>query len=303
MPNHCPSVPYRGFTLIEFLVTISIIAVLIGILIPALSSARRTARTAGCMSNMRQVAMGYFIYANDNGGIGVPGRMPGGANNLYPVGNGLQYRPRWYITLGASAGFHAYHQPSQNPADDNTKLVDGDVFICPEVSDWRNNRNYPYGYNHQFLGNSRNRTGGGGAIRFPVRADRFLSDRTVLAADSLGTAAGKPRAMRTPYNLSGSGNRTTDMGNHAWSLDPPRLTATSDYCDDNNRTPGNRSAPHARHSGAANFSFLDGLVSSLPPADTGYVKNADGSFADSGGSAHNRFFSGTGQDDDPPSIH
>lgn len=292
-----------AFTLIELLVVIAIVAVLIGILLPALSKAMQVARSARCMSNMRQIAMGYFIYANDNNGVGVPGRMPGGASNLYPVGNGLQYRPRWYITLGASAGFHAYNEPSQNSADDNTKLVDNEVFLCPEVPEWRNNRNYPYGYNYQFLGNSRNKTGGGGAIRFPVQADQFVADRTVLAADNLGTAAGKAEAARTPYNVSGSGNQTTDLGNHAWSLDPPRLTATSDYCDDNNRTTGNRSAPHARHANVANFSFLDGHVSARQPDEMGYVQNADGSFAENGGDANNRFFSGTGQDDDPPSIN
>lgn len=55
----------QGFTLIELLVVISIIALLIGILLPALSAARKTARNAGCMSNMRQLAIGVLAYGAD----------------------------------------------------------------------------------------------------------------------------------------------------------------------------------------------------------------------------------------------
>ncbi|HEX6962154.1 MAG TPA: prepilin-type N-terminal cleavage/methylation domain-containing protein [Lacipirellula sp.] len=56
-----------GFTLIELLVVISIIALLISILLPALSAARRTARDAVCKSNLRQIAIWGFTYAQENG--------------------------------------------------------------------------------------------------------------------------------------------------------------------------------------------------------------------------------------------
>src|SRR5438093_2545414 len=63
-----PSKPRRGFTLVELLVVIGIIAVLIGILLPVIGKARKQANTTACMAQLRSLGQTLAIYNSENRG-------------------------------------------------------------------------------------------------------------------------------------------------------------------------------------------------------------------------------------------
>lgn len=58
----------RGFSLVELLVVIGVIALLIGLVMPAVSAARRQSRSVACLSQMRQIGLATTMYATENNG-------------------------------------------------------------------------------------------------------------------------------------------------------------------------------------------------------------------------------------------
>jgi prepilin-type processing-associated H-X9-DG protein/prepilin-type N-terminal cleavage/methylation domain-containing protein len=296
--------PARGFTLVELLVVIGIIALLISILLPTLANVRKHATSLKCMTNLRTFGQAWQQYCNSNRGTIAPGRLPtGGApGGIFDLGVDRTYRPRWYELLGAELKMQANEHPTE--VEDDKWTINNELFICPAEPEYNNSRNYPYGYNYQFLGNARpvmSPTGQKTYINYPVKASAIAGAKTVMAADCLGTAAGKPLVDRVGYSSTGAHNPFARL-NKGWCIDPPRLTAKSDYADPERREPADRSGPDARHQGKANVLFCDGHVDALAPTDMGYVVLGDGSMPVNDPGCSNVMFSGNGTDLDPPSI-
>ncbi|MEX0774558.1 MAG: prepilin-type N-terminal cleavage/methylation domain-containing protein [Phycisphaeraceae bacterium] len=171
----------RAFTLIELLVVISIIALLIALLLPALGQAREVAKTTTCASNQRQMGVQFGAYLSDNKSV-YPAR--------YTDMNDTNWSstPPWYVAvMQEKNASQAKAWPLWCANDPNTKKANP-------------GGNISYGYNHGGLGGVNWTNGMGFGLQFypgwggadllqPARQDTIgqPSDTVVLTDSKLGT--------------------------------------------------------------------------------------------------------------------
>ncbi|NLX04099.1 MAG: DUF1559 domain-containing protein [Phycisphaerae bacterium] len=119
----------KSFTLIELLVVVAIVAVLVSILLPALSVAREKGRQVSCLSNLKQIGVMLFLYADDHSGWSIM----------------AQPEPRF----SGDWEFGGYHETLENLK----YLTNRGTFFCPSAKDvgFRTS-NVSYGINYWTFG-------------------------------------------------------------------------------------------------------------------------------------------------------
>jgi prepilin-type N-terminal cleavage/methylation domain-containing protein/prepilin-type processing-associated H-X9-DG protein len=222
-----------GFTLIELLVVISIISLLVGILLPALAAARKSAQASQCLSNVSQIAKSFHAFATDQKGY------------VFPTSQMYSGTPYWQVLSNGG-----YIKSTLNLHRCPNDLSAGWTATPP------NNRTTSYGLNGYFAPNHDPYGTPGQGQRGLRLEDVYNPSRRIVVAE---LADHKVRDHFMPMYW---GVTTT--------IHPPGSMGMMARTSEVDSTLGNipRSVLRIRHADASNYAFADGHGAAHKFADT-----------------------------------
>ena len=254
--NQTPSRPSAsrraGFTLVELLVVIGIIAILVAILLPALNQAKRKAQSVACMSNERQIYQAILMFAQDNKGqmprpykvdeTAMTGTAPN--FNITPFGKVCA----WAQQVPGASG----HIDMRDEASPLWKYIPGEktreqLLMCPgdgeeRLATWPVNPNYPRNVSYSFNQYILRDNGSPPKLGLVIGSVKSASERIMLYEEL---------APNDSWCIMGFSNDDIPSGRHGINL---RGNARS-----------NPSSRDYNYAGRGNHLFFDGHVEPLAP--------------------------------------